>query len=104
MSLLIPACIAAAGINRPLAWWRAHLPANGRQFLASLWPWCFVAALLYVPVEFVVGYIFGVRNDPQLNLVLCYPLVGFFVLTLITGLACEVRRRIEVHPQAVASA
>jgi len=104
MSLLIPACIAAAGINRPFTWWRAHLPANGRQLLAPLWPWCFVVALLYVPVEFVVGYIFGAKNDAQLNLVLCYPLVGFFLLTLITGLVCEIRTRIELHPKAVAPA
>jgi hypothetical protein len=104
MSLLIPASLAAAGINRPFTWWRVHLSANGRQLLARPWPWCFVVALLYVPFEFVVGYIFGVKNDAQLNLVLCYPLVAFFVLTLITGLACEIRTRIEVHPQAVASA
>jgi hypothetical protein len=104
MSLLIPACIAAAGINRPFTWWRAHLPANGRQLLALLWPWCFIVALLWVPAEFVVGYTFGVKNDAHLNLVLCYPLVGFFALTLITGLACEVRTQNEVHPQAVAPA
>ena len=63
-----------------------------------------MAALLWVPAEFVLGYIFGVKNDPHLNLVLCYPLVGFFVLTLITALACEVRTRIEVHSQAIAPA
>ena len=42
----ILAIVAAAGIDRPLTWWRKHLPRKLRGFLASLWPWPLIAFLL----------------------------------------------------------
>ncbi len=63
MSIL--AFATATRINKPLKWWRAHLPVNLRGFLAKLWPWSIIA---YVFV-FVLGVeiaIFG------------YPLLWFF--------------------------
>src|ERR1039457_5630445 len=87
ITLLIPACVAATGIDKPLPSWRYHLSVNLRRILAKFWPWSFICALLWVPVEFVVGYVVGVKNDAHLNLVLCYPLVGLFLLTLVTGFA-----------------
>lgn len=32
----------ATRINKPLKWWRAHLPINVRGFLAKLWPWSII--------------------------------------------------------------
>lgn len=100
ITLLITASIAAARIDKPLLWWRAHLSANLKRLLAKLWPWFLIGALLYVPVEFILGYIFDVKNDPKLNLPLSYPLVGLFLLTLITGFAREIQRQIHVHQTA----
>lgn len=97
ITLLITASIAATLIGRPLKWWRSHLSANLMAFLAESWPWCFIAALLWVPVEFIVGYIFGLKNDPHLNLVLCYPLVGLFVLTLVTGFAWGIHTQMDLQ-------
>jgi hypothetical protein len=102
ITLLITACIAAATIDQPLVWWRSHLPANLRRFLAKLWPWSLFAALLWVPLEFTVGYIFAVKNDPKpsltsINLILSYPLLVFFLLTLLFGFAHEVQRHIDLN-------
>jgi len=33
--------LAGLGINTPYNWWRTHLPAGFRRFLARLWPWIF---------------------------------------------------------------
>ena len=93
ITLLITASVAATRIDKPLTWWRSHLAANLRRLLAKLWPWSFIAAILWVPVEFALGNIFGVKNDPKLNLPLCYPLLGLFTLTLITGFAHDSRDR-----------
>ena len=46
--LLLTASLDAAGIDKPLPWWPSHLPLHLRGLLAKLWPWAFVAALLYV--------------------------------------------------------
>jgi len=102
ITLLITASIATAGINKPLPWWRSHLSANFVESVARLWPWSFLAALLWVPAEFMVGHIFGVKNDPHpsltnLNLVLSYPMLGLFVLTLITGFACEIHKQMDLQ-------
>jgi hypothetical protein len=100
ISLLIPASIAAAKIDKPLTWWRSHLSTSVRRLLAKLWVWSFFAAIMYVPLEFILGQIFGVKNDPKLNLTLCYPLLGLFTLTLVAGFADAIERRIAVHPTA----
>jgi hypothetical protein len=96
MTLLITASIAATGINKPLTVWRSRLSANFTQFLAKSWWWCFMAALLWVPAEFVFGYLFHVKNDPHqnltnLNLILSYPMLALFLLTLVTGFAQDLQ-------------
>ncbi|HYW65696.1 MAG TPA: hypothetical protein VFB10_03250 [Candidatus Dormibacteraeota bacterium] len=101
ITLLITASIAAARIDKPLIWWRSHLAADLRRFLAKLWPGFLIAALLWVPFEFTLGYIFGMENDPKpsltsLNLLLSYPLLAFFILTLITAFAHEVHRKLDL--------
>ncbi len=101
ITLLITASIAAARIDKPLFWWRSHLRANVRRLLAKLWPGFLIAALLWVPFEFALGYVFGVENDPKpsltsMNLLLSYPLLVFFILTLVTAFAHEVHRKLDL--------
>ena len=101
ISLLIVACVAACGIEMPMTWLRRCMPASSLSILAGLWPWFLAAALLYVPGEFVLGQILYLKNDHRqtltnLNLMLTYPMLGLFVLTLITGLAHETDRRGEL--------
>jgi len=101
ITLLITASIAAARIDKPLFWWRSHLSASFRRLLANLWPSCLLAALLWVPFEFTLGYLLGVKNDPKpsltsMNLLLSYPLLVFFIFTLVTGFAHEVHRQLDL--------
>jgi hypothetical protein len=98
ISLLIVACIAAANIDTRPTERRTHLPAAVNSALATLWPWSFAAALLWVPGEFVMGQVLHLKNDHRqiltnLNLLLSYPMLGLFVLTLIAGFAHEAERQ-----------
>ncbi len=102
MSLLITACIGASRINKPLTWCRAHLPACLGRVLAKTWIWWFAAALLWVPAEFAAGQIFELRNDHRqtltnLNLMLSYPMLAFFALSLISSFAHEIQRQMSLH-------
>jgi hypothetical protein len=106
MSLLITACIGATRINKPLTLWRSHLPSCPGRVLAKTWPWWFAAALLWVPAEFVVGQLFDLKNDhsqtlTNLNLMLSYPMLAFFALSLIAALASEIQKQID-SPRAPA--
>lgn len=92
LSLLIAACIGAAGSNRTRS--QSQLPSGCRRALAQLWPCFFAAALLWVPAEFAAGRIFDLKNDhaqtlTNLNLLLSYPMLALFVLSLITSFARE---------------
>ena len=98
ISLLIVACIGASRIGKPLKWWRSNLSTRLWRFLATLWPWSLAAALLWVPGEFVVGQIYHLKNDhsqtlTNLNLLLSYPMLGLFALTLIAGFTHEIERQ-----------
>jgi hypothetical protein len=101
ISLLIIACIGAGRIDKPLKWWQRCLPGSLSRVLARLWYWSFAAALLWVPLEFVLGQIFHLRNDhsqtlTNLNLLLCYPMLGLFALTLIAGFAHEIDKQVGI--------
>ena len=63
-----------------------------------MWRWSLVAALLWVPGEFVAGQIYHLKNDhsqtlTNLNLLLSYPMLGLFALTLIAGFTHEIERQ-----------
>ena len=101
ISLLIASCIGSTRINQSLTWWRSHFPVSLQRTLANLWPWFFAAALLWVPAEFVAGQLFDLKNDHRqtltnLNLVLSYPMLAFFVLSLIAGFARELQRQMSL--------
>ncbi len=63
--MAILATVAAAGINNPWNWWRAHFPVSVRNFLAKLWPWSLIS--------FVVVFAIGVEIA-----IFGYPLLWFF--------------------------
>ncbi|MGB9023440.1 MAG: hypothetical protein WCC94_08405 [Candidatus Bathyarchaeia archaeon] len=82
--------IAGTRINSPLTWWRAHLSANLRRFLAKLWPWSLIVTLLWLPGEYVLGYFLG-ANNPNLA-PLSQPILGLLLLTLLAGFAYDTLR------------
>ncbi|MEJ2265850.1 MAG: hypothetical protein P8X95_20585 [Anaerolineales bacterium] len=61
----ILAIVAATAIDKPLVWWRRHLPVRLRDFLARLWEWSLIAFVLLVLFAMELA-IFG------------YPLLWFF--------------------------
>lgn len=92
ISVLIFACIAAGRIDKPMIWRGKWLPASTCSVLGRLWGWLLVFSMFYVPGEFVVGQVIGLRNDPRqfltnLNLMLTYPMLGLFAMTLVAALA-----------------
>ena len=42
----IIASLTATRINKPLKWWRTHLPSNLQNILVKLWPWALITYLL----------------------------------------------------------
>lgn len=99
ISLLVIACIAASKIGRPLKMGRALIPSGLRQALAQTWQLSLIFSLLWVPAEFTAGQIFHLSNDHRqslanLNLLLSYPMLGLFVLTLIAAIAREIEKEV----------
>jgi hypothetical protein len=63
--LAIIASLTATQINKPLSWWRTHLPNNLQNILVKLWPWALITYLLFFSSSVGIA-IFGI------------PLVWFF--------------------------
>ena len=66
-------------------------PSGLIHALARAWPWILLASLLWVPLEFAFGQFFHLQNDHRqsfsnLNLLLSYPMLCLFVLTLIAAI------------------
>ena len=102
VTLLVAACIAAfrAGGRVTMALPRA--PSRIGRLVANAWPWFLLASLAWVPLEFAAGQIFHLKNDHRqiltnLNLLLSYPMLALFVLTLI---AASARSRSDTNPRA----
>jgi hypothetical protein len=55
----IIASLAATQINKPLSWWRTHLPNNLQNILVKLWPWALIVYLFFF-VSSVGIAIFGI--------------------------------------------
>jgi hypothetical protein len=93
--------VAATRINAPLRWWGTHLSCSSRRLLARLWPWCLVAGvtcwLLLLPGTILLDLWMGVSNPELLVGVLTLCAFGFLLLTILAGLAHDVRRQIDSH-------
>jgi hypothetical protein len=99
----ILAIIAAFKINKPLPWWRKHLPPKLKDFLAALWPWVtgvFLALSLFLVESAIFGYPLILILTPE-NLHIFNSIVGWITffglgpLVLITAFAHNVRRHAE---------
>ena len=98
--MAIFAGVAATRINKPLNWWRAHLPAFTRGFLAKLWPWSIISFV----VVFVIGVEIAIFGYPLLwfysadvtfsiQYSLAYIMVGFMPVSILTAFAHDIQRR-----------
>jgi hypothetical protein len=84
--------------------WRAHLSDGSRGFLANLWPWSCVAGviawLLVLPGTILIDYFLGVNGMDLIFPILAFTVLSAFglrLLTLVTGFAYDVQRRIDLH-------
>jgi len=93
------AFIAASRINKPLNWWRVHLPDFLQSLLAKFWPW---SIIIYV-LSFVIGveiaifgypllWFFNAKVTYSIQWALAYIMVVFWPLSILTAIAYDIRQ------------
>jgi hypothetical protein len=86
----------ATQINSPLIWWRTHLPAGARRFLARVWLWsygaCLLAWLALFPGLSLLAYFFGVDDETLVRFTISSAF-GSLLLTIFTGFVRDVERQ-----------
>jgi hypothetical protein len=102
MSIL--ASVTATRINKPLKWWRAHLPVKVRGFLAKLWPWSIIAYVLLflISVEIAIfGYpllgFFGAKTTYNIQYTFGYIMIGFMPVSILTAFAYDIQKQTDSH-------
>ncbi len=90
---------AATRINKPLKWWRKHLPVNLRGFLSRLWPWSIIIYVLVfaMGVEIAIfGYpllwVFDANVTYTIQWTLALIMVVLWPVSIITALAHDIQR------------
>jgi len=96
--------VAATRINKPLNWWRAHLPAFMRGLLAKLWPWSIISFMLVfaIGVEIAIfGYpllwFYSADVTFSIQYSLAYIMVGFMPVSVITAFAYDIEKHTDTH-------
>lgn len=97
----IPAIVAAAGINKPLVWWRRHLPVGLIDFLARLWKWSLIAIVLlslFALETATFGYplLWFFSADTTLNILSTLGNITFFGLgpvVILTAFAHDIQKK-----------
>lgn len=76
-------------INAPLIWWRARLTGGSLRILTRLWPWFLVAYFLWIPCQYLLGYVF---NDFMLNWAFLALLLesALLLLSVLTAFARDI--------------
>ncbi len=97
--MAIFAFIAASRINRPLNWWRAHLPGSLRGFLAGLWPWSIIVfvAVFVGGVEIAIfGYpllwFYSAEVTYSIQWALAYIMIALWPLSILTAIAYDIQK------------
>ncbi len=91
---------AATRINKPLKWWRRHLPVNLKGFLSRLWPWSIIIYVLVfaMGVEIAIfGYpllwIFDANVTYTIQWTLALIMVVLWPVSIITALAYDIQKK-----------
>ena len=83
-------------INKPLTWWRYHLPPGFRRLLAKSWPWfftvCTASGTVLVIGSLVLVYFFGV-NSPDFFVMNFFFTVLTLTLTIVMSIAYDLEDR-----------
>lgn len=98
------ASVVATRINKPLKWWRSHLPVNVRSFLAKLWPWSIIAFVLmfwFAVVIAITGWplilFFDANTTDFLPILTVFSYVSdlFLLFSIFAGFAYDIQRSAE---------
>jgi uncharacterized PurR-regulated membrane protein YhhQ (DUF165 family) len=94
------ATITATRINKPLTWWRAHLPDNVRSFLVKLWPWSPIAlvVIFWTGVEIAIfGYplLWFINADLTYGVqwALGFIMLGLMLVSILSALAYNIQNQ-----------
>ena len=95
-TLGILAGIGGLGINSPYTWWRTHLRAGLRRFLARLWP-CIFGVCVANGVFLVIGHVIlvfflGFHNAEIFTNSFLFAVL-LLLLSIVTGVAYDIQRR-----------
>ncbi len=94
IDLAIITSILATRIDKPLNWWRSHLPTKLRSWLAKLLP---ISLVVYMIISFImlVLTILGVNNAVLIKLLELLATIMFIpiLLMIFGGLAHEIQRK-----------
>jgi hypothetical protein len=98
MSLL--AAATATRINKPLNWWRAHLPVKLRGFLAKLWLWSIIlfVVVFVVDVEIAIfGYpllwLLDASTTYSIQNILAFIMVALMPVSIVTAFAHDIQKQ-----------
>jgi len=91
---------AATQINKPLTWWRTHLPVNLRSFLSKLWPWSMIIYVLVfaIGVEIAIfGYpllwVFDANATYTIQWTSAFIMVVLWPVSIITAFAHDIQKQ-----------
>lgn len=97
----IPASLAAVLINRPLTWWRRHIPVGLRRLLARIWLFLLILYSLLFLLTIAIA-IFGIQSlGPDGTITLLYILglstLGLMILAVVAGVAKDIDRSVPAY-------
>jgi hypothetical protein len=95
------ASLVATRINKPLNWWRTHLPLNARGYLAKLWFWSmivFVFMFWFSVAIAITGWPLVFFDANGTNAYGILSLLGYvsdviMLLVVVAGFAYDIQRR-----------
>ncbi|MFX0123584.1 MAG: hypothetical protein ACFFAE_08065 [Candidatus Hodarchaeota archaeon] len=98
------ATLAATRINKPLAWWHAHLPDSVRSFLVKLWPWSPIALVVtfWSGVEIAIfGYplrwFFSADLTYSIQWTLGFIMLGIMLVSILSAFAYDIQKQPDSH-------
>ncbi len=95
------ASLVATRINKPLNWWRTHLPLNARGYLAKLWFWSiiiFVFMFWFSVAIAITGWPLVMFDASGTNAYGILSLLGYvsdviMLLVVVAGFTYDIQRR-----------
>ena len=94
MDLAIITTIVATQINKPLTWWKKHLPSNVKKVFAKSWFWSLISYII-LSISMLGITFFGVNNESIHSLLNILAALMFLplILMIFGGFALDIQRK-----------